>query len=132
MKRNELILRRRKATEGEGGRIGLGVLIFLAILALAIYLGFRVVPPYWEFYSVKEAARQGVVAASAPPYHDSDAKDAVMEKVRRLGIPLQEEDLSIVRDGNAVSIEFSWKRDIVLPGYIRQLTFAVKDSEPLH
>jgi hypothetical protein len=132
MRRNDLIFMGGTAVRGKGGRISLGVLIFLAILALAIYLGFRLVPPYWEFYSLKEAARQGVVGASAPPYHDSDARDAVMEKARRLGVPLQEEDLSIVRDGNAISIEFSWKRDITLPGYIHHLTFAVKDSEPLH
>jgi hypothetical protein len=114
------------------GRIGLGSLILLALLAAGIFLGLKIVPAYWEYYSLKEAARQGLVAASAPPYRDADAKDNVLEKAKRLGVPLGEGDLVFTRDTKSVSIEFSWEREVSLPGRIQRFSFAVKDSELIH
>ena len=114
------------------GRIGLGSLILLALLAAGIFLALKIVPAYWEYYSLKEAARQGLVAASAPPYRDVDAKDSVLEKAKRLGVPLREGDLVFTRGTESVSIEFSWEREIPLPGLIQRLSFTVKDSEPIH
>ena len=114
------------------GKIGLGTLLLLALLVAGIYFGFKLVPPYWEYYSLKEAARQGLVAASAPPYHDADAKDSVIEKAKRLGVPLGEGDVVFARDTTSVNIEFSWEREVSLPGHIQRFSFAVKDSEPIH
>jgi hypothetical protein len=114
------------------GKIGSGTLLFFALLVAGIYFGFKFVPPYWEYYSLREAARQGLVAASAPPYHDADAKDSVIEKAKRLGVPLGEGDLVFTRDTRSVSIAFSWEREVSLPGRIQRFSFAVKDSELIH
>jgi len=116
----------------EKGKLGLGTVVFLSLVALGIYLGFKIAPPYWEYYSLKEAARQGLVSASAPPYRDADAKEFVLEKAKRVGLPLKEGDLILLRDGKAVRIEFSWEREVVLPYYTRHFAFTVKDSEPIH
>jgi len=114
------------------GRIGLGPLVFILLLAGGIYFAFKLIPPYWEYYSLKEAARQGLVAAAAPPHRDADAKEAVMAKAKSLGLPLGEGDLVVVRDKQRVSIEFSWERDVSLPGYVQHFSFTIKDSEPIH
>jgi len=114
------------------GRIGSGTLILIALLLAGIYYGFKIVPAYWEYYSLKEAARQGLVAASAPPYRERDARDSVIEKARRLGVPLGEGDLVFTRDANSLSIKFSWEREVSLPGRIQRFSFTVEDSEPIH
>ena len=114
------------------GRIGSGSLLLLALLLVGIYLGFKIVPVYWEYYSLKEAARQGLVAASIPPYRERDAKDSVIEKAKRLGVPLGEGDLVFTRDPNSVSIKFSWEREVTLPGRVQRFSFTVEDSEPFH
>jgi len=114
------------------GRIGLGILVFLFLLAAVIYFGFKLIPPYWEYYSLKEAARQGLVAAAAPPHRDADVRDAVIEKAKFLGVPLGEGDLVVVRDKQTVSIELSWERDVPLPGRVQHFSFTIKDSEPIH
>lgn len=115
------------------GRIGTGALFFLFLVTVVIYLGFQLAPPYWEFYSLKEAARQGLVASSAPPYRDADIKDAVLGKARRLGVALVESDLTFSRTNKAVSIEFSWDREVLLPGgYVKRFSFKIEDTEPLH
>ncbi|MDH7499997.1 MAG: DUF4845 domain-containing protein [candidate division NC10 bacterium] len=114
------------------GQVRLGFLVFLLFLVFAIYIGFQLAPPYWEYYSLKEAARQGVVAAAAPPHRDADAKEAVLQKAKLLGVPLTEADLKVFRDKQAVSVEFSWEREVVLPARIQRFSFTVKDSEPIH
>jgi len=114
------------------GKAGLGTLILLVVLVGGVYLGFKLIPPYWEYYSLKEAARQGLVSTSAPPYRDGDVREAVIEKAKRLGVPLGEGDLIFTRDTRSVSIEFSWVREVPLPGRIQRFSFAVKDSEPIH
>ena len=114
------------------GKIGSGTLLLLALLVAGVYFGFKLVPPYWEYYSLKEAARQGLVAASVPPYREADAKDGVIEKAKRLGVPLGEGDLVFTRGTRSVNIEFSWKREVSLPGRIQRFSFSVKDSEPNH
>jgi hypothetical protein len=114
------------------GKIGSGTLLLLALLLVGIYLGFKIVPAYWEYYSLKEAARQGLVAASAPPYRERDAKDHVIEKAKRLGVSLGEGDLVFTRNANSVSMKFSWEREVSLPGRIQRFSFTVEDSEPIH
>jgi hypothetical protein len=114
------------------GKIGCGALVLLALLVAGIYLGFKLIPPYWEYYSLREAARQGVVSASAPPYRDGDAKESVIEKAKRLGVPLGEGDLVFSRDSKSVSLEFSWERQVPLPGRTQHFSFTVRDSEPIH
>lgn len=114
------------------GQVRPGLLIFLLILAFGIYIGFRLIPPYWEYYSLREAARQGLVAAAAPPHRDADVKEAVLQKAKYLGVPLAEADLKVLRNKQAVSIEFSWVREVVLPGRIQRFSFTIKDSEPIH
>jgi hypothetical protein len=105
------------------GRLSLGLLLFLLLLVAGIYTGFKLAPPYWEYYSLKEAA---------PPYRDADVKEAVLQKAKYLGVPLTESDLAVFRDQAAVSIEFSWVREVPLPGRIVRFSFSIKDSEPIH
>jgi hypothetical protein len=114
------------------GRLSLGLLLFLLLLVAGIYTGFKLAPPYWEYYSLKEAARQGLVSSAAPPYRDADVKEAVLQKAKYLGVPLTESDLAVFRDQAAVSIEFSWVREVPLPGRIVRFSFSIKDSEPIH
>jgi hypothetical protein len=124
--------KRRRDMRSDKGAVSLGFLIFLFLVALGIYLGFKLIPPHWEYYSLKEATRQGLVSSSAPPYRDADVKEAVLQKARNLGVPLSEADLVLFRDRQAVSIEFSWEREVVLPGRVKRYSFTIKDSEPIH
>ena len=91
----------------EAGISRLGVLIFVLIIAAAVFVGYQVFPFYYYFYEI-----QGLLEAQAKKasvFTDAEMKQTILEKVKKLQIPLEDPDsLKINRFDNKIVIEFEY------------------------
>lgn len=85
----------------------LGVLIVVLVIATSVFVGYQVFPFYYYFYEV-----QGLLEAQAQKasvFSDGEIRKTILEKVRKLEIPLEDPDsLKINRFDGKIVIEFEY------------------------
>lgn len=99
----------------ERGESQLGCLIGLILLALAIFVAWKMVP-----VKVKAAElRQTVVdeAKSAGTHNDDRIRGAILAKAREDNLPVTEDDIKIVRSNSEITVTVTYTIPIVFPGY---------------
>ena len=105
-------MRISRREKGEGN---VGCLVGLIILAIALFIAWKMIP-----VKVKAAEiRQTVVdeAKSAGTHNDERIKKQIMLKVEQTGLPITEDDITIVRNSNAITVDVDYTVPIVFPGY---------------
>jgi len=104
---------RRERGEGQAGCI-----FGLVLLAIAIFVAWRVIP-----VKVKAAeVRQAVVdeAKSAGTHNDKVIMQNILAKAREDNLPVTEDDVKIRRGNNEITIEVNYVVPIDFPGYTYQ------------
>jgi predicted membrane protein len=99
----------------ERGESQFGCLIGLILLALAVFIAWKMIP-----VKVKAAElRQTVVdeAKSAGTHNDDRIKAAILAKAREDNLPVKEEDINIVRGNGEITVTVTYTIPIVFPGY---------------
>ena len=99
----------------ERGESQFGCLIGLILLALAIFVAWKMIP-----VKVKAAElRQTVVdeAKSAGTHNDDRIKAAILAKAREDNLPVTEQDINIVRGNGEITVTVTYTIPIVFPGY---------------
>ncbi len=93
----------------------LGFLFVSAVVLVIALLGFRVIPAYIEYFSVKKAL-EGALADSP----DLNKADILRRVERRLGAEyidsMHANDVEVTRAGNVTTAEASWQTKLPLIG----------------
>lgn len=103
------------------------LILILAVLAAAVYVGAELIPPYFANYEFQDTldteARLGTYSTKG----DDLIRDTVFRKAQDLEIPVTREEIKVQRTGNpgsgSVSIETDYTVHVDLPGYPLDLHF---------
>jgi hypothetical protein len=98
----------------------------IAVVAIAIYVGFQFGVPYYKYTAfkndVKEIARLGLP--------EGRTKAQVLETAQGLKLPIDEKDIVVTRKADRVRIETGWTDQVdVLGFYQKTLQFTVMVEE---
>ena len=99
----------------EKGRGVSRIWICLLILALVIYVGYKILPLYFEFERMKD--EMSMKASMAQVLKDEDIRSALVIKAKELELPLEPEDFIILRDDehHMMTIKTMWEVEVHFP-----------------
>lgn len=94
-----------------------GFLLWSVAVIAVLLLGFKLFPPYYEYYSIKRtfniiANDDNLVTLTKRDVESSFVRRATMEDIRALGV----QDLTIIKEGGAWVIEAQYSMRIPLFG----------------
>jgi hypothetical protein len=99
-------------------------IVALAIVVAVFYVGFKVVPAYFDFYQFQDAIEEEARINSYTGKSVNDIRETVWKKVQQLELPLTSpDDLKIERTGNSVSIQTEYTVHIDVPIHPFDLKF---------
>ena len=104
---------RRERGEGQ-----LGCIVGLIILAIAIFVAYKMIP-----VKVKAAElRQTVIdeAKAAGTHNDEKIRDFILNKARENNLPVTENNISIVRSQGEITVDVDYTVPIDFPGFTYQ------------
>ncbi len=111
-------MRRPKAQRGEGQ---IGCIIGLIILVAAGYIAYKMIPVKVRAADLRQEITD--VARSAGIYKEPQIRKRIMEKAEELELPLDPNNLIVVRKSDRVYIEASYTVPVEFPGYTYQYHF---------
>jgi len=120
-------VRWRNDQRGEGR---LGFVITLIVIAIAVFLGMKIIPvrvAAYEFHDVlREEARYGAV-------RDSDAKvfKRILDKAAELDVPLDKQNLTVKRTESQMIISAAYEQPIDLKVTTYVYRFNATEKAPL-
>ena len=105
----------------------LKLLIALGVIAVGVYLGFQLVPPFFANYQLQDAIQNEAVLESYSNKSEDEIRDTIFKKAQDLSIPIQEEQIVVRRVGTggsgSLSISANYTVHLDLPYYPLDLEF---------
>lgn len=114
---------------GSPGRISVGAVLFLLVVGSGIYLAINFIPPYWNYYSMRERTQEAILTATGPGGKDQEALNMILGRARELDIPLREEDIKIVHTSDRMTIFYAWQIVVTVFGKPYPLQFRVEETK---
>jgi hypothetical protein len=103
----------RRAQRGEGR---LKALIYLVFLIAAVFVAFKVVPPYVADYQLKDKMSEQARFAIVNRYTDDQIKDNIFHTIQDLDIPATRDDVKVqaTNHGLAISVNYTVPVDFLV------------------
>jgi hypothetical protein len=102
----------------------LKALIGILVVVSVFYVGYRVVPVYFNYYQFQDAMESEARLQSYSTKTESDIRDSMWKKAQEYEIPLTSpEQIKVERTGNSVSISTQYTVHIDLPVHPFDLDF---------
>lgn len=95
------------------------------ILAGAVFLGIKFVPPYWTYFSMQDIVGDAAMSA-AQPGRETRAGADLMQAAQALGLMITEDDIDISKDESGVVVRVEWDALVDLLGYDYTLHFRIE------
>lgn len=103
------------------------MLLSLFGIAAAVYVGAKVIPPFFENYQFQDAVRNEATLDTYTSKNENDIRTAVFRKAQDLDIPITEEQIHVQRQGlqgnGFIIIRAPYVVHVDLPGYPMDLHF---------
>ena len=115
---------------GESGEGRLGTFFALTLLAVMIYLGFKVIPVMINSYAFKDFIEEEARFASVRK-DDEEIRTRIYNKARELELPIAMEMIHTDRTNSRFDIAVSYAVPIVTPVYTYQYKRDERVSSPL-
>jgi hypothetical protein len=125
--REEKIEMKRLGERGEGK---VGVLIALVVVAIAIFLGVKIIPVRIAAYEFQDFIEQECRYAAVRKDTETVRK-RIIRKARELEIPLNKKHLKLERTHNEMIITAAYEKPIDLAVTTYTYKFKVKEKAPL-
>jgi hypothetical protein len=95
------------------------------MIAVAVYVGFQVVPPFFANYQFQDAIQNEAVLQSYSNKSEDDIRTTIFKKAQDLNIPIQEDQIMVQRagGGGSLSISATYTVHLDLPYYPLDLVF---------
>ncbi|MBI3755606.1 MAG: hypothetical protein HY265_05550, partial [Deltaproteobacteria bacterium] len=114
----------------KNGSISISTLIWIFLIAVAVYLGIKFVPPYFNYYMFKVEVE--AEAGTAYLHHDHDVIRHIMEKVKESELPIDDKDIIIERRENTIEISINYKIELnFFNSYYKTLYFNIDAIKPI-
>lgn len=116
---------------GRTGKLPVGFLVTLAVVAAGVYYAIRPARGYVKYYMMKDEMRVQVRFASNQT--DDDIRRRLRTKAGELGLPASAQRISIRRRGRPreITVTTSWPDTIFLPFYAIPITYRPAARAPL-
>jgi hypothetical protein len=102
----------------------LKTLIVLAVIVSAVWVGFLVVPAYWNYYQFQDAVAEEARVNSYTPKSEADMRDSIWKKAQQMELPIpSEEEIKVQRNGTSVAISTQYTVHIGVPIHPFDLNF---------
>jgi len=112
------------ARSGQRGAGRLKAIIWLLILAAAIYTAVEVVPVLYANYLFEDDLKSVALDAEVAHKTEDEVKKAVMDAVAKEGVPVQPEDIEVAHEGPHVQITVNYSVTVDLHVYQWTLHFS--------
>ena len=103
------------------------LIMTLALLAIGVYVGAEVIPPYFANYQFQDAIDTEAKMATYSTKGEDAIRDSVFKQAQNLEIPVTRDDIKVQHTGNqangTVFIETDYTVHVDLPGYPLDLHF---------
>ena len=101
----------------QGGLTILGFILVAAVVIIFAMVGFRVVPSYVEYYSVKKALEDTVRGGSIDPNNQQAFRTELTRRLQTSYVEnVKAADAVIQRSGNQLTAELAWERRLHMFG----------------
>jgi hypothetical protein len=117
---------RNRRERGEGQ---LGCLVGLIVLALGVFIAWKMVP-----VKIKAAEVRAVVvdeAKSAGSHNDKVIMNNILSKAREDNLPITENDVKIQRANSQITVEVNYVVPVEFPGFVYQWHFSHSATNPI-
>lgn len=115
---------------GERGEGRVGTLIGLTVLALTIYLGYKVIPVMINAYTFRDYIEQETRFA-ALRNRDEEVVKRVLKKAQELELPVDGKSIKVNRTQSRFDISVRYTIPIETPVYVYNWAFDERFSAPL-
>lgn len=83
-------------------------LLGLAVLGIAIYVGWTMIPPYFNNYKLEDIIADEARTNTYSNKSEDAMRETVYQKAKDLDIPLTRENINVTRQGQTVSIDVNY------------------------
>jgi len=108
----------------EKGKGNIGCVIGIALLAVAVLIGVKVVPTRLAVAELQDFCEREAEQASLPRFGDEKIADAILSKANEEHLPTQKEDIKVWRDQSQVHVEVRYR--VVLDLVVYQYNWDVE------
>jgi len=108
-----------------------GCLLFLILLAVLGFAGYRVGTAYWEYYHVREGVRNALTwTVAGQPKQEVDVVKRVIARVGdEAGLQLTAKNIRITQTASTLTISVFWVQDLDFLVYTYPMDFEVSLTE---
>lgn len=116
--------------KNKDGNISIGNLIWVILIAAAVYFGIKFAPPYITYYMIKTEVAND--ADNAHLYTDEQIVKYIMIRVKELGLPIEEKNIIVERRDSDIEVSLNYKIDVnFFHRYTRTLYFNIDAVKPI-
>jgi hypothetical protein len=127
---NKHITGTRAAFLSSQGAAFSGCLLFLVVIAVLGYAGFKIGEPCWEYLEMREKVREALNwAVAGAAKSDAEILQKILVKTENTNVDIRQQNIKIIHEAKLLTIAVSWKREVIFPGYTLPLRFRVSLSE---
>jgi hypothetical protein len=101
----------------------LRALFSVFVLVAAVYAAWLVIPPYFSNYRFQDAIESEARLNAYNNKPEEEIRQIVAKKARECDVPLQPEQINVMRSGPEISIWADYTVHVDLPGYPLDLKF---------
>jgi len=125
--------KRKGPAERSRGMTTPGCLMFLVLLAVLGFAGFRFGSAYWEYYQVREQVREVLTwTVAGQPKHEGEVVKRVIARVAdEAGLWFTPKNIRITQTANSLTISVFWVQDLDFLVYTYPMDFTVSLTEAI-
>lgn len=98
-------------------------LLGVGVLVAAIYIGWTMIPPYFNDYKLQDAIADEARMNTYTPKSEDQMRETIFQKAKDMDIPLTREQIAVQRGQNGVSIEVNYTVHLDYPIHPVDLNF---------
>ncbi len=121
----------QRCERGTRGRVRIGLLLFVLLAAVAGYLGIQAASAYVNYLSLSDTVRLVVRDVAMNPQRLEEGTERILKQARELQIPLSEEQVSVMVNGEKVLATARWQEPIGAYGFTFPLSFEIEEQRSL-
>lgn len=105
-------------------------LLFILIILVIFYLGFKFGKAYWTYFAVKTKTHEALVwAAAGTPKLEGEIQQKVIQRAQEADLELSPRNVKVTQAYGSLTISVFWVYDVVLPGHTFPMEFKIIESE---
>lgn len=115
---------RQRKRHSERGAGKLKAVVFTVIFILAIFVAFKLVPPYVSEYQLQDKMEEVARFAIVNRYSDEQVRDNMFKAVQDIGLPIKREQIKVYISQATCRISLDYTVPVDLMFYSTELHFS--------